>query len=378
MGDKVRIIDIKLVIDYVMGNDIVDYDIEELENDYKFMKKVIIYTNDKKMYNFCSEGVKNNYDFVKFLITKFNKDVDFIVEVADNYLKNSDDEYNKTELEIIMYNLLRNSKNINLAKYSLLADARYITKRVDFETAKYEYDEETMELLQLGFMLVVDSFSYSDIVMEYYAKRYINDILRESKIDIETLLHKNFRSCDALDKYDINKFIVELINQYDTFLGNYIFCHPNVLDELLVDINKIKKRWDIFEKQNKYRKYKILFDEIDKYFEENAEDFSFDEIEAIYYVSNKLGISKEIMKYADINDEHIIYLKTFFELTKNLEFKDLMHFKNIENIMIKCLEIESFENIKDLSFKNKYLDSNDAGATILDINEIINNKKHQK
>ena len=51
--------DLELIKNYVEGNDI-DCDIEGLENDYKFMISVIKYTNDKHMYDLCSDNVKNN------------------------------------------------------------------------------------------------------------------------------------------------------------------------------------------------------------------------------------------------------------------------------------------------------------------------------
>ena len=46
-----------LVLDYVYGNDICDYDIEKLENDFDFMLEVLKYTKDSNMYFFCSEEI---------------------------------------------------------------------------------------------------------------------------------------------------------------------------------------------------------------------------------------------------------------------------------------------------------------------------------
>ena len=38
----------KLIYDYIMGNDIEDFDTDELENNPEFMMEVIKYTKDKK------------------------------------------------------------------------------------------------------------------------------------------------------------------------------------------------------------------------------------------------------------------------------------------------------------------------------------------
>ena len=47
---------------YVNAEEI-SYDIDELEDDPKFMRKVIEYTKDKNMYNLCSNRVKKDYFF---------------------------------------------------------------------------------------------------------------------------------------------------------------------------------------------------------------------------------------------------------------------------------------------------------------------------
>ena len=76
----------RLIKAYVNGDDLEGYDIEELENNASFMKSVILYTNDKNMYNLCSSELKSNYDFVSFIIDRYNKDYEFIDEVAINYI----------------------------------------------------------------------------------------------------------------------------------------------------------------------------------------------------------------------------------------------------------------------------------------------------
>jgi len=44
---------INIILNYINGDDIEGYTIEELENDCTFMKLVINYTNDKNMYALC-------------------------------------------------------------------------------------------------------------------------------------------------------------------------------------------------------------------------------------------------------------------------------------------------------------------------------------
>ena len=55
------------VEDYIEGNDIEDFDIDELENDRSFMLDVIKKTKDKNFYNLCSDDLKHDYEFVSVL-----------------------------------------------------------------------------------------------------------------------------------------------------------------------------------------------------------------------------------------------------------------------------------------------------------------------
>ena len=45
--------DNKIVNDYINGNDIDDFNIDDLENDSMFMKKAIVASNDKNFYRIC-------------------------------------------------------------------------------------------------------------------------------------------------------------------------------------------------------------------------------------------------------------------------------------------------------------------------------------
>ena len=60
-------IDIKLMNQYINGSILDEDTLNKLENDYNFMKNCIILTGDKKLYNLCSDELKNNFDFIYFL-----------------------------------------------------------------------------------------------------------------------------------------------------------------------------------------------------------------------------------------------------------------------------------------------------------------------
>ena len=80
----------KIIWDYINGNYIEN--IDELENDYKFMMDVINITKDKNMYNLCSDEIKSNYEFVIFMIHLFKSDIDFVCEIATKYMITSEED----------------------------------------------------------------------------------------------------------------------------------------------------------------------------------------------------------------------------------------------------------------------------------------------
>ena len=109
---------IETVYNYINGEDITDFTLEELESNTNFMIDVINVSNDKNFYNFTEDNVKTDYRFVKFIINKFKEDENLITVVADTYIENQDNEQNYIELLIIMCNLIKDkivktTKNTN-------------------------------------------------------------------------------------------------------------------------------------------------------------------------------------------------------------------------------------------------------------------------
>lgn len=83
------------------------------------MMEVIKITADKKMYRLCSEEIKDNYEFVRFMVEKFKDDKKFIIEIPTNYLnKTNKEDIKYKELIFLMRKLLDNDRN-NFEMHSL-------------------------------------------------------------------------------------------------------------------------------------------------------------------------------------------------------------------------------------------------------------------
>ena len=184
--------DNKIVNDYINGNDIDDFNIDDLENDSMFMKKVIVASNDKNFYRLCSDRVKKDYNFIKFVIYKFKEDIEFISKVADEFLDCNDDLLFRNELLIIMCDLINKDSEYYI-KYDIFLDASYQRERLSIELVKADLEDEfVINEIGFGFLVILNSFRESGIVCNYYAKRFITDIFSEYDIDLEVMdIYKN-------------------------------------------------------------------------------------------------------------------------------------------------------------------------------------------
>ena len=234
------------LFNYIKGNKLDN--IEELHDDYKFMMKVIDITGDKKYYNLCSDRVRNNYNFVRFLIDKFSFDKYFISVISYEYFRNNliDEKYK--ELLIIVNDLLDGFDSFCSFNNKKLLDAFYTSAKRNIENFNNEYPNYN-NVVQKGFIIIHNNHKSSYIIMDYFAKRFIEEIfVVDEKCILEYLIHDNFNSYNELKEYGINKFLINYIEKYDMFLADYIRCNVSLLDDIKL-LNDIEQNFDSYVKK---------------------------------------------------------------------------------------------------------------------------------
>ena len=206
---------INLINDYILGNDIQNYNLEDLENDYEFMKLVILYSKDKNMYNLCSEKLKNNYEFIKFIINVFKDDIPFIRSIVDPYLENTNNEIEQIELCILMSDFTKNcDENIRI-KYNLFSTSFYNCLVVDIEVYKRQEN-----WIGKGFIVAYELYKSSKIITDFLATKFVVNIF--SDVNLEELLHKKYKTYDKFIEEGKNNFLLKVIDIYDSSLTNYL------------------------------------------------------------------------------------------------------------------------------------------------------------
>ena len=335
--------DKKLILDYVSGNDIEDYDIDELENDYEFMMEVIEYTKDKNMYSLCSDEVKNNYMFVKFLIETFHEDIEFVVEVTNEYLNNHKEiDIAYKELIALISNLYgKEVDNLDIFGFKMVADG---LKKAEYQYIKSQMEKASIEDKMdfgLGFLYIVDHYATSKILTDFFATEFINDIFYQNEMsktdnkrevyNLEKLIHANTKNREDLNPERINNYIHDFIEPRDKSLAHHIANNLNLVEELKKDLTYVYNKWDYYMERLEARRRVILDDEIENIIKSHNIEVLFDVYELVNYILVSLG-------HQPIEDEFTIYNENSeVELIKKLKSGVELDYK--EQMLVTYLTI---------------------------------------
>jgi hypothetical protein len=340
-----------LINKYINGDEIINYSIDELENDKDFMMQVISISNDCNFYNLFSDEVKMNYEFIKYLIFKFKYNINFICKVADDFLEKNEDEFCRTELILIMKDLTKNNENTNI-DYNILADTIYSSKRLEIELCKLkEMDEKFSQEIGMGFWFIFDAYNGSDIILNFFAKKIIEDIFIEYDLDLEEILHSIFKSKNQINVQGINNFMMKFIGVYDPMLSSYLSTHLDLLKEFHKKINKMQENWSKYDNKSEREKYILMLERVHDYMEENMFESAFCETDVIYYIGKQLGINDKIFEYDQISEEFYHDIidgldNDFYDFTLNNDFLSRKNYNNVRKIIVDTLFRKNDKSIK--------------------------------
>lgn len=341
----------KLIEDYIQGKEIEGYTHEELENNRDFMMQVIEVSNDKKIYNLCSDNVKKDYDFVKYIILTFKDDINFICNVADFFLKDVSDDLNRFEISIIMSNLTENDKKNS--DYCLIRDTIYTTMRVQIEGVKIANDDYDLQSFGMGFIVMLEYFKERKIVLNYCAKKTIQEIINEFDIDLEALLHRKFQSLNQINEIGINNYIINFVWYYDMALSKYLINHQDLMSDLSKEISDILNNWDNYDIQDERKKYNLLVEKFCNFYEQIKENTIFTETDLLFFAGKKLGILDNLIKYNILNGIILDCMDDYFlEDTISVSDKDRIYYDMAVEVIESVLNLSSLSG-KDSNNKRK-------------------------
>ena len=306
----------ELINKYIKGEDIENYQIEELENNKDFMIQVIKETNDKNIYNLCTEKVKKDYEMVKFMVLTYNDDLNFITDIADKYLKETGDSLERIELALIMLDLTLKKDNEKATKYKMIVDTIFFSKRLEIEICKAKQnDDDYSREVGMGFWYMFDLYNSSDIVIKYFAKKTIEAIFSEYDINLEQLLHSKFKNAKDIDLQGINNYMINFLGMYDHMLSSYISTHIELLSDFSDKISDVINNWENYNEKEDEKRYNGMIEQVHNYME-NA-DSIMTETDILYYVARQLGIDEKLAYYDGISNE------IYADIIQGIDIKDL-------------------------------------------------------
>lgn len=347
----------KLVYDYIHGNDITAYTLDELENDPTFMSMVIIMSKDKNFYQFAEDQVKQNHIFVKAIIKTFPSDQKFIISVADNYLSSNDVEINKIEILILLCEVIKDKQSEEYIRYNLILRIKYLNEKIKISIIKENAAKEPTLKKELGegYIILYDMFNHNKIVLDYYTTEMIKDILSEKKLEEE--IHTTFKNPKELEKIQLKNYLINLISQKDQTLASYVSANPHLLETTIKTITKIQNNWLKYINQQEIKLYNNIYETIHTYlnYEQPESSTLFSEEELLYLLGEELNIIDLIKKYDKLDEEYCMSIKEEIEEhpKENYTFIEQKHYNTLKKKLQKVLEGSPIDDAYTINTKKQ-------------------------
>lgn len=303
-------------------------------DDLDFIIQLFEITNDKNTIKHCSNKLLNNYKLIKYLITKFPSDIPFLIKYVDNYIINNESEYinkNVVEINIMMEELLNKTNNQLLMKYKN-------NNRTVYYQILYALNKRCKELkinreqFGMGFHLIMSVFKTNPNIIDYYAKFLIKEIFNNNDLGYEEFMHQHIKDKNVLLNKNNNSLIINIINKYDTFLGDYLITNLDLLDELKSTFIRLYDDWDYYNEYKNNEKIKEFVSTLHNYYIKHKNQLqNLDYFKVEEYIINLLNL-EDIYKFNDYYNYIKIHTKN-----NNYNINDINH-KKINFIELKFIE----------------------------------------
>lgn len=346
----------QLVFDYISGIDFEEETLEKLENDQEFMTEVIRLTRDSKLYHYCSDSLKNNYSFIRFLIEQFKDNPNFVRRVSEAYLNGTNtEEIPSMELKIKLADLYDYTKDEAFMEYKLEANTIFCGKILEIGTfLAQEENQDITEDCGSGFVFVDLDYSGSKEIMDFFAKGFLNEFVFPQEIGLETIAHSYFRTGAELEQFGETNFLLNYISQIDSYLGKYLEMNRELLEPYKKEVARIKNNWDTYMDTLNRNRVEVVYDEMCHYEEEHG-ILNFDCREHLVRIIKKLGLEETFRKYP------IVFA---YEDDWNLAEEDLLFRDNEERLkhMPSKMTLEELAYVRHMTkfltnlFENDYID----------------------
>ena len=299
------------VFNYLVGNDILDFNIDELENNPEFMAEVVC--KDKNSYNLCSDEIKTNIVFIRRILDNYKDDMDFALKVYKEFESIIEDDENVNseetqqdifEINTIMFNITRKAQDREVhIPFKIATDVFVGIEEFEFEILESQLKKKVPGL---GFYYESRKYENSENIVDFIAENFIRKIFSYD-VNLEELLHKHYKSYKEYEENGKYTILIKYISYYDNDLANYVSLNPKALENFEDELEDIKKNWQRYEdeqkriemakKRYKDERYSRIIERAKDY--ENYEPCTVDIDSALMYIAGVLGLEDQMKKALD-------------------------------------------------------------------------------
>ena len=281
----------ELIYSYIIGNDIDN--IEELENDNNFLFEVLKKSKYITYYNYLDITFRRSFTVVKYMLLNF-KDSFTIYKNEVDYLLQTLDKESSEYLELII--LVSNMDD----HYKIIREALYSIDKIEIGAVQNS-SKEVEEEIGLGFAVIQSKYEDSNIILDNYAKNFLYEIFYKDK-NIEEIVHKNIKSKDKLNRVGNTKYLLDYIGNFDSYLKEYLESHLYLLDKVSRDLDLIKVNWDNYMNRINSRKVNIVYQEVNRFIEEECGKFYFEPFSII----DRIVVNNHLEEIFDLDEEVVM------------------------------------------------------------------------
>lgn len=221
------------------------------------------------------------------VVTELNSENDRIIEkIMELHLKRRDNSEDSEER----------------IKCSWIIDTIYAFERVAASKHCKGLDKS------MGFAYLIGKYRHYERSLYHFASELTGEIVFTIKdTTAEELIHRNYNSFEEFESDKPRTFIIDTVSKYDEDLASYI--QVNMEDIEFVDqyIEEIKGNWDTYESNDEV-KYKKMFSELEKYYDQKGNRSNFTKSEILIFLSLKNNLVDEFKKnyiMEDTSDEEL-------------------------------------------------------------------------
>ena len=281
-------------------------DVHFLEHNDNFMRLVMLTGKNCKYYDKCSKDIKKDGDFLKQLIELYKDNHEFIASLVEEFCENNKRDFRSiVELNILLSNIYEETEDEVLYPAYLNAEGYYQSMMQDINDEILNIkNQKEREDTGYGFIMVDMSFSGSDIVKRFTAKRMLEDIfLNHPSMEFDELMHYQYSDKRIIEKIGVRVYLNDILKGYDKALCDYVGVYPELMDGYVSLANDVLKNWDNYLTEINTMKIDQCYEEMNRFIEESGYDSSL--LDLFYGIVLQSKNKEKIIKYLDVDVKDI-------------------------------------------------------------------------